>query len=156
MKRKLFAILFLVITTVIFAACSSKTGTNNNSSGSATDSNSVNGKVDKDAMPILTFEEDSHDFGKIKAGERVTYAFRFKNTGKSVLVISNVSTSCGCTVSSYPKQPIKPGEGSTIDISFNSEGKHGFQSKTITIYSNTEPPTAIVTIKAQVVDPDDI
>jgi hypothetical protein len=154
MIRKIFAILYIVIATATFVACHSNTGNTISSSGSAADS--LNGTVDKDAMPVITFEEDVHDFGKINTGERVTYAFKFKNTGKSVLVISNVSTSCGCTVSSYPKQPIKPGEESTLDISFNSAGKHGLQSKTITVYSNTEPPATTITIKAQVVEADNI
>jgi hypothetical protein len=154
MIRKLFVILILVNTVLAFVACGSKTANNGISSGSASDSVGVT--TSKDAMPVMTFVEDSHDFGKINAGERVTYAFKFKNTGKSDLVISNVSTSCGCTVSSYPKQAIKTNEESTIDISFNSEGKHGFQTKTITVYSNTQPPVTILTIRAQVVEPDDI
>jgi hypothetical protein len=104
-------------------------------------------------MPVISFEEDTHDFGKLTAGEKVTYAFKFKNTGKSVLIISNVSTSCGCTVSSYPKKPIQPGEGATLDVTFDSEGKQGFQSKTITVNTNAEPATAYLHIKVQVVEP---
>jgi len=156
MIKKLFTIVFIVTATIVLAACNAKTGNKDLPSVSNTDLKSLDLPADKDAMPVLTFEKDVHDFGKINKGELVTYAFRFKNTGKSVLVISNVSTSCGCTVSSYPKQPVKPGETSTIDISFNSKEKHGLQSKTITVFSNTEPPTSTLTIKTLVVEPDDI
>jgi hypothetical protein len=103
----------------------------------------------------MTFEENLHDFGKLTEGEKVTYAFRFKNTGKAPLVISNASTSCGCTITAYPKQPIKPGEGATIDVSFNSEGKQGFQVKTITVYTNGQPPTSQVKISALVGEPEE-
>lgn len=96
---------------------------------------------------MISFKEDFHDFGKIKSGEKITFAFNFKNTGKSVLIISNVSTSCGCTVSAYPKQPIKPGEESSVDVSFDSTGKHGLQTKSISVYTNAEP--AVTTLRIQ-------
>jgi hypothetical protein len=107
-------------------------------------------------MPAITFEKDFHDFGNLRSGEKVTFFFKFKNTGKSLLVISDVTTSCGCTISNYPKQPIKPGEESTVDVSFDSEGRHGIQNKTITVLSNTQPPTTTLRIKAIVVEPDDL
>jgi hypothetical protein len=117
--------------------------------------NSASGKSDMKELPVITFEKDFHDFGNLRSGEKVTYSFKFKNSGNSLLVISNVSTSCGCTVSDYPHQPIKPGEGSTIDVSFDSEGRHGLQSKTITVFSNTQPPTNLLRIKASVLDPEE-
>jgi hypothetical protein len=151
MKMKLFASFLIVFVSLVLAGCNPQSRNVGTPGETGT-----NGTQNKDAMPVISFENDLHDFGKIKSGERVTFAFKFKNTGKSDLVISNVSTSCGCTVSSYPKEPIKAGEESTIDISFNSDGKHGLQSKSITVYSNTEPATSTLRIQASIVEPEDM
>jgi len=83
-------------------------------------------------------------------GETVSYPFKFRNTGKSDLVISDVSTSCGCTVPSFPKNPIHPGQDGVIKVSFNSAGKHGYQNKNIVVVANTQPNTFILKIKAEV------
>jgi hypothetical protein len=115
--------------------------------------NSANGAAGKGSLPIIQFEEIEHDFGRIIEGESVSYAFKFTNTGKSDLIIAEVTTSCGCTVPSYPKTPIRPGEGGTVKIAFNSNGRRGFQSKNIVVASNTQPNTTVIRIKAQVVNP---
>lgn len=54
-------------------------------------------------MPVITFEKIVHDFGYVTKGERLSYNFKFKNTGNSDLIISYVESSCGCTTSSPPK-----------------------------------------------------
>ncbi len=105
----------------------------------------------KDA-PSFTFEDNIHDFGKLVDGEIVTYKFKFKNTGNSPLLISNASASCGCTVPSYPKQPIAPGEEGAIDVQFNSSGKVGTFGKDVTIVANTIPNQTILAIKGVVVE----
>lgn len=112
--------------------------------------NTANGKGDLSQLPSFKFEQESHDFGKIMQGETVSYPFKFINSGKSDLIIADVSTSCGCTVPSYPKIPIHPGQEGSIKVSFNSAGKHGFQSKNIVIVANTQPNTIILRIKAEV------
>lgn len=118
--------------------------------------NSASGVNDPDKLPVIEFDNDFHDFGKLMAGEKVTYSFKFTNKGKGLLLISKVSTSCGCTVSEYPREPIKPGEGGTIDVSFDSEGRIGLQNKSITVFSNTQPPTNLLRIQASVVDVKDM
>lgn len=143
-----------VALSMLLLACGSKQNNDQIPADVVNNPNTASGQIDKNSLPIIVFEKDFHDFGKLMAGEQVTYAFKFKNTGKSLLLISNVSTSCGCTVSDYPKTPIKPGESGTIDVSFNSEGRHGMQSKTITVFSNTQPPATTLRILSQVVDPD--
>jgi hypothetical protein len=115
--------------------------------------NSASGTGDKGSLPFIQFEEMEHDFGRIIEGETVSYEFKFKNTGKSDLLIAEVTTSCGCTVPSYPKTPIRPGEGGVVKVAFNSSGKRGFQSKNVIVASNTQPNTTVVRIKAQVVNP---
>lgn len=116
--------------------------------------NSASGQGDQDQLPVIEFNKTEHDFGKVIQGEVVTYSFKFKNTGKSDLVIANISAACGCTASEYPKSPIKPGEENVIEVSFNSGGKQGFQNKSLTIASNTQPSTIVLIIKAQVILPE--
>ena len=115
--------------------------------------NTANGKSNTGILPVIKFGEEVHDFGKLIEGETVSYAFKFKNTGKSDLIIADVSTSCGCTVPSYSKEPIPAGKSGEIKVSFNSIGKRGFQSKNIVVVANTQPNTTMVRIKAQVVSP---
>jgi hypothetical protein len=104
--------------------------------------------------PNITFSEERHDFGKITQGEKVSYAFTFKNTGGSDLVISSAQGSCGCTVPSYPHDPIKAGEEGKINVVFNSEGKSGVVEKTVTLVTNCNPSTRILTIAANIVVPE--
>lgn len=80
------------------------------------------------------------NFGNIAEGEKVEFSFRFRNSGKFPLVISNVSATCGCTVPEKPEQPIKPGETGYIKVVFNSKAKSGHQEKSITVNSNANPP----------------
>ena len=156
MKKNFFALLLLVFVSVILLSCNSKNKNTNQSSGVTSSSDSSVTGSEMNAMPVMSFEEDFHDFGKLFSGELVSYAFKFKNTGNSVLLISNVGTSCGCTVTAFPKQPIKPGEESTIDVKFDTTGKHGRQSKSITVFANTQPPTSTLRIQAFLVEPEDI
>jgi len=104
--------------------------------------------------PNMVFSEEKHDFGKIIQGEKVSYAFIFKNTGGSDLVISSAQGSCGCTVPSYPKDPIKPGAEGKIDVVFNSEGKSGQVQKTVTLVTNCNPSTKILTITSNISVPE--
>jgi len=109
--------------------------------------------AEKGTKPVITFDETVHDFGDIIQGERVTYSFTFHNTGGSDLLITKVSTSCGCTVGKYPKEMIKPGEGGEIEVTFDSHRKKGIQNKSVTILANTEPNKTILRIKAKVTIP---
>ena len=116
--------------------------------------NSASGNDNQDRLPMIEFATTEHDFGKVIQGEVVTYSFKFKNTGKSDLVIANISAACGCTASEYPKDPVKPGEEKVIEVIFNSSGKQGFQNKTLTVAANTQPSNTTLTIKAQVIIPE--
>ena len=89
-----------------------------------------------ESAPKLVFEETSFNFGTITEGEKVTHSFKYRNDGKSDLVIRKISTSCGCTVVDNNAEIIKPGESSSIDITFNSAGKSNRQNKSITIICN--------------------
>lgn len=98
-------------------------------------------------FPQIKFEETTHDFGEIKQNVEVQTLFQFKNTGKVPLVITNASSSCGCTVPEYPKEAIAPGESGAIKVVYNGSGKDAI-TKTVTITTNTEQGSEMLTIKA--------
>jgi hypothetical protein len=98
----------------------------------------------------LNFGETSFDFGQIDEGEKVSHVYKFENTGKEPLVISNAKGSCGCTVPKWPKNPIAPGEAGEILVTFNSKGKTGKQTKRVTITANTDPAQTFLTITGNV------
>jgi hypothetical protein len=105
---------------------------------------------DNSKLPVLTFDKEFHDFGTISEGEKVTYSFKFTNTGKADLIIQTASGSCGCTVPEVPKEPIKPGGSGFIKVQFNSENRVGIQEKQVTVVTNAMPNTNILRIKAEV------
>ncbi len=108
-------------------------------------------EVNKADAPAMTFNETSHDFGDINEGDVVETTFKFKNTGKSDLIITNIKGSCGCTVpSNWKKEPIKPGEESEFTVKFNSRNKPNKQHKTVTITANTAKGRETVRIAANV------
>lgn len=110
--------------------------------------------VDKSIkMPQIEFDKKLHEFGTVIEGEIVSYNFKFTNTGNADLIITKVSTSCGCTASDYPTDPIKPGETATIGAKFNSENRLGFQNKRITVLTNATPAKSNLYIRADVVKP---
>jgi hypothetical protein len=94
-------------------------------------------------MPKTTIQFDTtkHDFGTIKEGTVVKHSYHFKNTGEHPLLISNAVASCGCTVPSYPKEPIPPGGEGDIEVEFNSKGRKGHQEKNVLVYSNAQLET---------------
>ncbi|MDB5013444.1 MAG: hypothetical protein JWQ25_1646 [Daejeonella sp.] len=109
-------------------------------SGAVSDSAS-NSTVSVNAgeAPVFNFEKSSYDFGKITQGESVTYDFKFKNVGKTPLIITDATATCGCTKPEFPKTPIAPNESGNIHVTFNSAGKEGMQNKVITVTANTVP-----------------
>ncbi len=96
------------------------------------------------------FDETSYDWGTIAENEKMTHIFKFKNTGANDMIISDAHGSCGCTVPEWPKEPIKPGKSSQIKVIFDSKGKAGDQSKSVTITANTEPTNMVLMIKGKV------
>lgn len=101
-------------------------------------------------MPIIKFETTEHDFGKIKAGEKVEYTYKFTNEGTADLLITDAKASCGCTVPDYTKEPVSPGKSGEVHVVFDSTGKSGDVSKTVTLTLNTEKGTEQVSFKANI------
>jgi len=108
-------------------------------------------EVDPATAANLVFAENEFDFGTLEEGEKVEHVFKFENTSTNPLTISNARGSCGCTVPEWPKEPIAPGESGEIRVKFDSKGKKGKQSKTVTITANTAPANTILTITSDVI-----
>jgi len=102
--------------------------------------------------PVMNFDKSSFDFGKISRGDKVIHDFKFTNTGKSPLIISDAKASCGCTKPNWPKTPVAPGESALINVQFNSTGKIGLQDKMITITANTNPAQTVVHLVGEVIE----
>lgn len=113
------------------------------------ESNQVTKPVDG-KYPKVQLNKVEHDFGTIKSGEKVETVFMVTNIGAADLIILDAKGSCGCTVPNPPKEPIKPGNSAPINVTFDSTGKTGQQSKTVTLTTNTEAGTENFTIKANV------
>jgi hypothetical protein len=112
-------------------------------------------KVSPGSQPQFSFADETHDFGRITQGEKVSYGFKFKNTGGSDLLITEAHGSCGCTVPRYPRDPIPPNGEGVIDVTFDSDGKSGRVDKTVTVMGNTSPNTKILKISIIVEVPDE-
>jgi len=101
--------------------------------------------------PVMTFDKTEHDWGDINEGDKVETVFKFKNTGKSELIITSIKASCGCTVpKNWKKEPIMPGEDSEFTVQFNSKDKPNKRNNTITITCNTNKGKETVRVKANV------
>ena len=98
----------------------------------------------------VEFETMVHDWGEIKEGDHMKYAFKFKNTGSEPLVISDAKGSCGCTVPDWPREPIAPGASGEIKVEFDSKGKGSEDgskhTKKVTVTANTNPTQSYLTI----------
>jgi hypothetical protein len=108
------------------------------------------GTIDSSFLPILVLDEVQFDFGTINEGDIVKKEFSFQNTGTAPLLILNASSSCGCTVPEWPKDPIAPGGRGVISVKFDSKNKEGYQNKEVTIFANTYPNRSIISVKGNV------
>ncbi len=98
----------------------------------------------------LSFSDTIHDFGRITEGEVLTCDFEFINSGKKDILISDAKASCGCTVPSFPQQPVRSGVKEKITVTFNSEGKTGYNEKLILVHTNGNPSIYTLYIRAEV------
>ncbi len=98
----------------------------------------------------ITFEKEVHDYGTLEYGADASCTFVFKNTGNAPLIISDAKKSCGCTIPSWPKEPIAPGASAEITVKYDSK-RPGAINKSVTITSNAvNEPTKVIRIKGNV------
>ncbi len=109
-------------------------------------------KVENPNAAKMTFESEVVDYGTIEQGADGVREFKFTNTGKEPLIISNARGSCGCTVPTWPKNPIKPGESSVIKVKYDTK-RLGAINKSVTITSNASTATKVIRIKGKIIAP---
>lgn len=145
MKTRSILLVLLFTMNCIFLACNNE---------AKSEVNTTETQATKKDLPVMSFKEEKHNFGEIIQGEKVSYSFIFKNVGGSDLLISSASGSCGCTVPTFPKEPVKAGQEAKIDVVFDSDGKSGLVEKTVTLVSNCDPSNTLLTINANIIVPD--
>jgi hypothetical protein len=121
---------------------------NSNTPGSKESS----GQIKSSDTAVISFRDYEHDFGKVAEGEKVACVFSFENTGKGPLLVFSVTSSCGCTVPKYETKPVAPGNTGTIEVVFDSSGRNGQQTKTITVQSNASKPIVLLRITGEVIN----
>jgi len=99
--------------------------------------------------PIMTLESMIVDYGDIKQGSDPLRTVAFTNTGTEPLVISNAKGSCGCTVPSWPREPIAPGESAVIEIRYDTKRLGGI-NKTVKLTTNDETGTYVLRVKGNI------
>ena len=106
-------------------------------------------KTKKVKAPEITFVKLVHDYGQVEQGGNGECEFEFKNTGKADLILTNCRSSCGCTVPSWPKDPIPPGKKGVIKVKYNTQ-RIGQIKKTITVESNAVNDRVVLKITGNV------
>lgn len=145
--------IFIVLLVAVLAACGEQHKDSEKISTAIVNNPLTASGVDEQAAgvkPTMDFADTTHNFGQMHEGESATYEFRFKNNGKTPLVISTAAGSCGCTVADYPKDPVPPGQSGVMKVTFNSTGKQGHQEKSVTIQANTVKNIHMLYIQAEV------
>ncbi len=155
-------LLLLAVVTVSFVSCknnkaSDKVADNNNATTqemAANDANANAAVQQNDAnkkYPKITFEDANFDFGKVTEGEVVQHKFVFTNTGEAPLKVMKADPSCGCTVPTWSREAIAPGEQGSMVVKFNSRGQHGVVRKSVRLTTNTKEGVELLRFTANVV-----
>jgi hypothetical protein len=107
--------------------------------------------VENPNAPVITFEKTTHDYGTVVKGGDGTCEFKFKNTGVEPLILSNVQSSCGCTVPEWPREPLLKGKSASIKVKYDTN-RVGPINKTITVMSNSKGAAVQLKIVGNVVE----
>ncbi|MCF8367802.1 MAG: DUF1573 domain-containing protein [Bacteroidales bacterium] len=107
------------------------------------------GQPDNPNAPVITFDKLTHDYGDIEQHGDGKCEFKFINEGKEPLILSNVRSSCGCTIPEWPRQPILPGKSEVIKVKYDTK-RVGMINKTISVYSNAKASPITLRIKGKV------
>lgn len=141
MKNILVISTFLLVH-IGFTACHNSKTDQTTPEKKGTISNGLPAQIDFSTVEV--------DLGELVAGEIIEYKFNFKNTGNEPLIIQRIDVSCGCTTTSFTKEPVKSGESGSINVVFDSTGFRGLQIKTVTVHSTAENSPTELTLAALV------
>lgn len=111
---------------------------------------SVQRALPDSSYAAIDFSENIHDFGSLKANEKAEHIYKFTNTGTEVLTIDSVETECGCTVPSISKTVLLPGESAELQIVFDTKGKSGKITKTVSLFTNASTEPKVLSFTAEV------
>ncbi len=155
MKQESFSIVIILICCVFYNSCNSSPQQTHSASkneyslsnGGTTDILNNNSK----SAEMKLIDSVTFNFGNVKPGDTVTHTFHFKNIGKIPLIISSATATCGCTVASYNKRPIIPGQADSIIAVFTSNKESmGFQNKVVTVNYNSSNSPKLLTLYGRV------
>ena len=139
--------LLILLLTITFFSCDIRNG-KDKPDVKASQTSASNTK-DSTTVKVI---DSVYNFGKITDGEKVEYNFRFINTGKNPLIISEATASCGCTVPEKPEEPIRPGETGFLKVVFDSHGRVGSTHKDVTVVSNAKPAFPVLQLQGEVLE----
>ncbi|WP_405607619.1 DUF1573 domain-containing protein [Polaribacter sp. Asnod1-A03] len=149
--KKITILLALVISASFFTACKDGGNATKIIKKENLDQAASRDMEIKKGTALISLDKKIYDFGTVNEGEVVETVFKVTNSGKTDLVITNATGSCGCTVPVWPKAPIKPGETGDVSVRFNTNGKPNRQQKTVTLTTNTESGREVLTLKGSVI-----
>ncbi len=140
MKKVIIALLCLTVSSI--AAKAQEKGEQLSHTQNAPQSDPDAGK--------FKFKEETHDYGEVTEGPLAEYDFEFKNTGKKPILIQDAHGSCGCTVATWPHEPIMPKHKAVIHVAYTTNGRPGPIMKEITINSNAQQSPMVLHIRGTV------
>ena len=149
--RKQTLLFVFILTVSFFMGCKDGTNVSKKINKENLDKAKTRDVEIKKGTAMISFDKKEYDFGTVNEGDIVATSYVATNSGKTDLVITNASASCGCTVPVWPKDPIKPGESGEIKVKFNTSGKPNRQQKTITLTTNTESGREVLKLKGSVI-----
>lgn len=147
--RKIVLASAVALSTLFIASCKDGSPTVKIKSENVEEAKKRDVEISKGSA-VIEFDKQTFDFGTVKEGEIVNAEFTVTNAGKTDLIITKASPSCGCTVPTWPKQPIRPGESSKVVAKFNTSGKPNKQFKSVTLHTNTAKGREVLKITGNV------
>jgi hypothetical protein len=145
--KRIVTYAFLLSCAVMTVSCDEK----KNEEAAVSQQDSTGAPIQELKQTTLAFTETEFEFGDVKEGEFAKHEFVFKNTGSEPLYVKDAKASCGCTTPEWTKDTIAPGGEGKILVEFNSEGRPGNFTKTVTVLANTDPEATVITIKGFVI-----
>ena len=109
----------------------------------------ANPQANNPNAPVVKFDKVVHDYGEMEQHGDGRCEFKFTNEGKEPLILSNVRSSCGCTVPEWPRQPILPGQSDVIKVKYDTK-RVGMINKSISVYSNASQSPVTLRIKGKI------
>jgi hypothetical protein len=100
----------------------------------------------------LIFADSVHQFGRVRQGRTVRHRFRFINRGQSPLIIQDARSSCGCTVTDFPGQPVGPGEEGSLTVTLNTSNLAGNQDKPVALIIKNQPQPSVVYLRGTILN----